>query len=196
MKVFQWNNNFITGIEKIDKEHKYLVELINRLGSLLISNNLHYDHVDLILKELIKYARYHFNEEDKIMSLNNVDSRHTTVHRKLHSEFIKDVTDMTTSIDPNKEEDFKKVFDYLIHWLTYHILGIDQELARQVFQIDKGIMPEQAYELERDISTDATESLLTSLNSLLEQVSKENRELKEQNRILKDKISKLSQDDN
>lgn len=196
MKVFQWNNNFITGIEKIDKEHKYLVELINRLGSLLISNNLHYDHVDLILKELIKYARYHFNEEDKIMSLNNVDSRHTTVHRKLHSEFIKDVTDMTTSIDPNKEEDFKQVFDYLIHWLTYHILGIDQELARQVFQIDKGIMPEQAYELERDISTDATESLLTSLNSLLEQVSKENRELKEQNRILKDKILKLSQDDN
>lgn len=191
MTVFQWDNNFITGIDEIDKQHKYLVELVNRLGSLLINNNLHYDHVDLILKELIKYAKYHFKEEEQNMTSCSVDTRHTSVHKKLHANFIKDVVEMTKSIDPKNENDFKKVFEFLMHWLTYHILGIDQELARQILQINKGIMPEQAYELEKGKYTDATESLLTSLNSLLEQISEENRKLKEQNGILEDQIKKL-----
>lgn len=187
MTVFKWSNNFITGIEEVDKQHKYLVELVNRLGSLMINNNLKYDHVDLILKELIKYAKYHFSEEEKVMTDYNVDTRHTSIHRKLHLNFVNDVITMTNNIDPNNKEDFKKVFDYLIHWLTYHILGIDQELARQILQVDKGIMPEQAYDLEKDRNQDATESLLTSMTNLIEQISQENRELKE-------KISKLTED--
>ncbi len=32
MKTFDWDQNFATGIDEVDDQHRFLVELINQLG--------------------------------------------------------------------------------------------------------------------------------------------------------------------
>lgn len=86
---FKWDEDFITGVESIDKQHYKLVEIINDLlrcsfssgdGKLEKINDLH--------RRLAEYAIYHFNEEEILMESFFVDSRHLDIHRKVHKEFI------------------------------------------------------------------------------------------------------------
>ncbi len=117
-----------------------------------------------------------------------MDPRHTEEHIKIHRAFMHDIISMQAFIS---EEDLKaseQLLDFLIHWLAYHILGIDQNMARQINQIDQGVSPERAFEIEEKEVDSAMEPLLKALNGLFEQVSERNKQLLELNQCLEDKV--------
>jgi len=64
-EIFPWNRNFETGIERIDQQHKILVEILNRLARHFASNPQEPDY-DRIIDELLDYAKFHFEEEEQI----------------------------------------------------------------------------------------------------------------------------------
>ena len=37
MKAFEWNRNFVTGLDTVDRQHHRLVDLINEFGESMIS---------------------------------------------------------------------------------------------------------------------------------------------------------------
>jgi len=89
MQTFVWGEEFYTGIGSIDEQHHALVELFNRLSaSLTEREGAGEAAVQLAYEQLIDYTQYHFSAEEDLMQRAGVDQRHTTLHLRLHDEFV------------------------------------------------------------------------------------------------------------
>ncbi len=177
MESFTWGTNFETGIQEVDDQHRKLVELINTLGTQLAENDMANGHVENLLQELVNYAQYHFEEEKGLMVRYGLDKRHCYQHLSEHKGFIADVSCMVQKPMEEDSGEGKSLLEFLIHWLAYHILGRDKNMARQIAAIDNGASPAEAYLAEEKKVSESTEPLLAALNGLFQQVSRRNKEL-------------------
>lgn len=194
MQSFQWDNNFETGLSGVDQQHHKLVDLVNELGDLLAENKVTYNDIERLFIELAEYAQYHFQEEEALMFQYDVDQRHRDFHIKSHRSFLDEVTAMYSEITQNYLEPAKYLLDFLTHWLAYHILGVDQNMARQIESIKAGVKSNLAYEIEEREGDSATEPLLIALNGLFQQVSARNKELTQLNHSLEEKVAQRTRE--
>ncbi len=189
MQSFQWDKNYLTGLTEVDEQHLYLVDQINQLGQLLAENKYSLDDLNRLFKELADYAIYHFDDEQQMMLSLSIDSRHFDKHIQAHNNFLQEVTTMFSAVSEENLESAKQLMDFLTHWLAYHILGTDQNMARQIAFIKSGLSPTAAYEKEEREASSATEPLLKALNSLFHQVSARNKDLLKLNQTLEAKVA-------
>lgn len=194
MECFHWGENFITGFSDVDEQHKHLVDIINSFGNLITNDNLRMENIHSIYGKLAEYANYHFTEEEKLMSDNKIDNRHFVHHVNVHKIFIDDVTSIYSSISKDNIDHANIFIKFLIHWLAYHILGDDQDMANQLRSIQSGISPEKAYDNIKQERINSTAPLLEALNGLFEQVSIRNKELKNLNESLEEKVALRTRD--
>lgn len=196
MASFHWDTTFETELASIDKQHFHLVELINQLGELVTSENLRKADLESLYQELVEYTRYHFEEEEQVMAEGGVDPRHFASHTNRHKEFLSQISQLYQS--PEAPEQVlscaKQLLDFFVHWLAYHILGTDLNMARQVKAIQAGASPESAYEEMEHQEERATEPLLIALNGLFAQVSARNKELELLNLSLEKKVAERTQE--
>lgn len=193
MKSFQWDRYFETGIDDVDEQHQYLVGFINRYGELLSENNVSLQDVRMALFELSRYAEFHFKEEEQLMRDVGIAEAHLCEHIDVHRTFMSEIFSMQAFLSESDERPAVQLLEFLIHWLAYHILGIDQNMARQVKAIEQGLSAQHAYEQEERQRDSATEPLLNALNGLFEQVSERNRELIRVNQSLEEKVHERTQ---
>lgn len=184
MITFQWNRNFLTSIASVDEQHHHLVDLINLLGDRLGNDQVCEADLQQMFKELVDYAGYHFAEEEALMNEVGVDPTHIRDHTESHQTFYSDIQLLKLSEGAHVRQIGSALLDYLVHWLTYHILGQDQSMARQIKAIRAGQSPRQALEAQKKEMDGALEPLLAALNELLAQLSARNKELLELNRSL------------
>lgn len=177
MNAFQWNESFVTGLGAVDAQHHHLVDLINRLGEQLADNLFSEDDLEDLLKELVDYARYHFTEEEDLMARASMDARHVDDHKAAHAGFIDEVVMLRKGLGKDNPQAAMRLLDYLSHWLAYHILGQDQNMAAQLRSIAVGASPAEAFAVEEETAEGATGPLLTALSGLFAQASERNREL-------------------
>ncbi|PKN57452.1 MAG: GGDEF domain-containing protein [Betaproteobacteria bacterium HGW-Betaproteobacteria-17] len=188
MGSFVWSQQFVTGIQAVDDQHRHLVELINRYGELVTENRLAPADQQQALSALAAYADYHFREEDALMAEWGLDPRHLVSHRREHGAFLRDVAliaGRTLAEDGTAAAD---LLDFLVHWLAYHMLVQDQNMARQGRAIAAGATPAEAYEAQQREAHDATEPLIIALTGLLRRVSAQNRSLQELNLTLEARV--------
>ncbi len=193
MRSFQWDSNYVTGIDEVDSQHMRLVEIINAFGTLLAKpGGAHVEELKSVLSELSNYAQVHFSEEEELMRVVGVDPRHLAHQEREHQAFI----DETARIAENQSllACADSLMKFLIHWLAYHILGSDQSMARQIRLIRQGCQPEQAWIEERQTNAGATEPLLIALDALFHQVAERNRELYELNASLEVKVAERTRE--
>lgn len=188
MESFKWDTHFITGITEVDDQHHRLVQLLNKFSEEIAENRVQHQKVEAVFQELAAYASKHFDDEEKMMDEKKLDSSHTTVHTDEHRSFLAEVTLMHNTTDPNNQEDIQSLHSFLMHWLAYHILGSDQNMARQVKRIEAGASPLEAYLAEEQNSSTSTEPLLAALKGLFQQVSKRNQQLSDLNQNLENKV--------
>ena len=188
MNSFTWDKNFETGIDLVDEQHQYLVGFINHYGNLLSENTLSIDDISVALLDLTRYAEFHFKEEESLMRERGVYSLHIEEHVKVHRVFMQDIYSMQAFILEEDQLSARQLLDFLIHWLAYHILGIDQNMARQVAAIEEGATPLQAFEVEEKQKDSSTVPLLAALKGLFEQVSERNKQLLRFNQLLESKV--------
>ncbi|MDF2152341.1 GGDEF domain-containing protein [Vibrio sp. CAU 1672] len=188
MNSFRWDNYFETGITEVDEQHQYLVGFINKYGALLAENNISLQDIQQALFELSRYAEFHFREEEELMRRVGIHHAHLQKHVVIHRTFINDIKSMQSFIEQGNKKAAEELLDFLIHWLAYHILGIDQNMARQVEAIEQGIAAKDAYEQQEEKVNASTEPLLDALSALFAQVSERNRELLKLNQVLEDKV--------
>lgn len=194
MKSFQWTPNFVTGLVEVDEQHRRLVDLINRFGDVIMcADGVRMTDLEAVFSELADYAIYHFSEEESMMHEMGLDTRHIETHRKAHKSFLDEVTQLHGGISANNLHAAKSLLQFLTHWLAYHILGCDQFMAKQIASIKLGLRPEDAYAADVPTSNPATDTLLTALNGLFQQVSERNRELQELNRTLEARVAERTQ---
>ncbi|MFZ2161087.1 MAG: diguanylate cyclase [Sideroxyarcus sp.] len=189
MDSFIWDDHFVTGLTEVDKQHHYLVDVINQFGDLLTQpENIPFDKVETVFGELAAYAQYHFAEEEMLMDTLKVDDRHIDHHKHEHVNFLQEVTQLHAAISPQKPEKAKSLLNFLIYWLAYHILGSDQCMAKQIAAIRSGQSAAEAYLAEERMKEGAVEPLLHALNGLFRQVSERNRELLLLNQTLEARV--------
>ncbi|ABV35965.1 GGDEF family protein [Shewanella sediminis HAW-EB3] len=194
MDSFQWDGHFVTGLDDVDRQHHQLVNLINRFGHLLASNNLQSCDIDQVLSELWRYTQHHFQDEEALMQAKGVDERHVKLQEEAHNYFLSEMQAIQASTSIGNPETLKYLLDFLTQWLAYHILGADQNMARQIAAIDSGLTPEQAYAREESQADSATAPLLKALNGLFKQVSQRNKQLIEFNHSLEEKVQQRTQE--
>ncbi|MFO7576601.1 MAG: GGDEF domain-containing protein [Pelovirga sp.] len=189
MQVFQWTEYLETGLTDVDRQHRHLVDLTNAYGNLLAHGDVKDRDVEQLLTELVDYTVYHFEEEERLMAHKAVDARHMDQHKIEHQGFLQEVSLLQRTGTGAALQTNKHLFDFLLNWLIYHIMGPDMSLARQIAAIDAGQSPESAYQNEGKTTDRATALLLRALKNLFQQMTLRNKELVELNQSLEEKVT-------
>ena len=193
MEAFRWNPCFVTGLADVDDQHHHLVDVINRFSNLVVRDeDVSVAEMETLLAELTAYTRYHFTEEEALMASTGLDPRYIEQHRIAHASFLDEVMAIPASLAANNRDSAKSLLQFLIHWLAYHILGMDQAMARQIASIARGGQPESAYLAEATgahAEDSSTNALLTALNGMFELVSDRNRKLVQLNKTLEERVA-------
>ena len=188
MKSFEWGSNYLTGISSVDEQHKELVGIINNIGSCISQDDVLLHEIDTALNALVAYSEYHFTEEEEVMCQAGVYEQHLDNHIKSHKSFLNEVVMLSAESSNDDPAAMEHLLDFLIHWLAYHILVIDKNMAKQIELIKSGVSAEQAFIQEELEADDSTEPLVTALNGLFSQVSRRNKELALLNKTLEDRV--------
>ncbi len=186
MPLMQWNEHFATGVAIIDEQHQWLIDLVNATAPVLALNyQRHHERADDLLDQLVNYAAFHFQTEDRLMRAYAIDARHETQHQESHARFAADVARMRDQYKAGDAPTGGKLLTFLANWLIYHILGEDQALARQIRAIDAGQQPQEAFERAEGARRDPTHEALTqALIDAYTLMTEQNRNLMENNREL------------
>jgi hemerythrin-like metal-binding protein/PAS domain S-box-containing protein len=154
MAIFQWTDNFCTGLDEVDQQHRRLVDMLNELDE---ARTIGGDSrlVLQLLDSLADYTKYHFASEEKLMADASFDRDERNRHLTRHQDFIKKVADIQIQARQKPEVVSDDLVDFLSHWLIEHILGTDQIMANLLLK-----KPQQ----ERDQGPSAsTEALILAL---------------------------------
>lgn len=136
-EIFPWNSNFTVGITIIDEQHKKLVELLNKVIAQFITADDPIEN-EAVLKELVEYARFHFDEEEKLWQQYFSETALASDHEKTHEFFFLKIQ----SILEGKQEDVSEnLIEYLTNWLAVHILNNDRRMAAMVIEIESNGTP-------------------------------------------------------
>ncbi|HKK55185.1 EAL domain-containing protein [Marinobacter sp.] len=158
-RIFPWNRNFETGLEKIDEQHKVLVDIVNRLAR-------HFASVDsetnssVLFEELLSYASYHFEYEESVWQETFGDSEVTRNHHDCHQMFFERIQALRQSKEP-QESVLADLFDYLTRWLAFHILESDRRMALTARAVIEGTPLKEAKE-KADSELSGSVSLMVS----------------------------------
>ncbi len=188
---FQWDKDFLTGLDKVDEQHYGLVEIINDLLKFSLKSDLiEIEEIHELLDRLTNYVVDHFQTEDELMFAYGIDSRHINLHERLHSEFVRNVNQYFSNIEVLRDPDkLSEVSEFLVRWLAYHILNTDKSMVRQMEYIkNDGLTGSEAYEKDRNYVDTTAEPLLKALKALFYLVSKKNKELENHNRELEIRV--------
>ena len=187
----------MTGLPSVDGQHKRLVDLVNDMGEISMSGEtVDPQELGAVTKEMLDYAETHFRDEEELMEKSGLDPRHISFHHAQHRSFFEEaraLTAMGKESSPGQAHT-RELLQYLVDWLAYHILGIDQSMTRQVRAVEHGRSGAQAFEIEKNNTQDSTEPLLTALKGLFQTVSERNRELRRLNRTLENRVKERTRE--
>jgi len=187
--IFNWNKSFLLGISLVDSQHKKLVDLVNDMGEIVLSQeSMDEKMINSALNAMQEYAEIHFRDEEDLMIHEGVHPSHIQKHRAMHKEFSEEARALVATEGRISQQYAKNVLNYLVDWLAYHILHVDQSMGRQIKALQNGLTQEQAYLDEENNDRAGSEPLLTALKGLFEVVSQRNRELRELNRNLEQMV--------
>lgn len=177
MEAFAWNERFVTGFDSVDAQHRRLFDLINRVGNQLIATEAAgQEKTEQVFHELAAYANAHFRDEEKLMGDMGLAREHVIPHVKAHREFVEQVK-MLWSQRQTMLAPAETLHGFLVGWLSYHILGTDQEMAREIQKVRQGIAPDEAHADEHTRGERSTTALVQALHTMYRTVSALNRDL-------------------
>lgn len=133
---FAFTKKYETGILLIDEEHKNLFDIIREANDLIHDDLLHdkYDKIMEILDRLRNYTKEHFSDEEEYMK--KVNYPKLPDQKRAHEAFIDQLVDIDLNeldnIDDNQQEYLINLIDFLLNWLTNHILKSDKLIGEFV----------------------------------------------------------------
>lgn len=129
--MYEFKEEYKTGIDFIDDQHKTLFEIADKTYNLL-KNDFAIDKFDKIvslIEELKNYTAFHFKAEEEYME--SINYKRMFTQRIEHEAFIKKLHDVDlTKIDINQDESIVLILQYLNDWLTEHILENDKFIGQ------------------------------------------------------------------
>ena len=130
---FAFTDAFKTGIKQVDDEHKRLFEIIRETNDLIHEELLHdkYDEIMRLLTELRDYTEFHFHDEEVLME--RIHYPGLAEQKRAHTAFVERLVEIDLSelddMDDNQQEYLLGLIDFLLSWLSNHILGSDKKIG-------------------------------------------------------------------
>jgi hemerythrin len=124
MEKISWKEEYSVGVEKIDRQHRHLFEIINKLidrsgsssDSALVSETL---------TEMLNYAKEHFTTEEELMQEYGYPEIES--HKEQHIYFFKTTAELSINALNNQSMVSREIVEFLKLWLTLHILKCDMK---------------------------------------------------------------------
>ena len=66
MAIVTWEKTYETGVEDIDLQHHYFLNLINHIADAIREKKEH-SYIEALVSELEAYAKFHFKSEERMM---------------------------------------------------------------------------------------------------------------------------------
>lgn len=123
METFiKWSDDLSVGIEEIDRQHKVLVGLVNKMHE-AIHKRHGSEVVEEILAELANYTVIHFATEESIMGILGYPDYEE--HHEIHEDLVQQVVELQKKVASGKTSVSFELLHFLKIWLTKHILNED-----------------------------------------------------------------------
>jgi hemerythrin len=130
IKKIDLNTAFLIGVDVVDKQHRFLIDLYNDLVDKLQGAGGR-PEIDEVLKMLFDYTQYHFSAEEELMQA--AQYPRYEAHRRQHETFIRALTDLG-SCDHLSQESLAGLARFLGQWIQGHILITDKEMGEHIGQ--------------------------------------------------------------
>jgi len=119
----EWESEFETGNEYVDLQHRFFVDLLNRVG-INFRETDDAAYAEKLISELRKYADFHFTSEENIATSCNLQG--VSAHHQRHLELLEEFN--------HHAEDLKKglitvdqFLGFLTDWFVGHTVYEDQK---------------------------------------------------------------------
>jgi hemerythrin-like metal-binding protein len=133
MKDLIWDEKYAIGVEEIDRQHMEFVKLFRRFN-IGIQKAIPVAVQLRILKELVKYADYHFTSEENIMVFTKYPDLAT--HQSEHSKLLSSL-DRRVNGYKKAPEHGEQLSDFLYDWFVNHTQIEDRKIADFIAHVEK-----------------------------------------------------------
>ena len=133
MHNVEWKAELSVGIEKVDDDHKYLIELINTLIR-AIDNETPKEDTLKLFEELEAYTHYHFDREEAFMDEHCTSSnmkKQVESHKAQHRYFTNKLPELKEKLLHATTKSISyEIAEFLLQWLLDHIINEDLKLTQ------------------------------------------------------------------
>jgi len=122
-----WKEEYTIGVDLVDKQHKYLFEIGNNAYKLLIDQDSSnkFDTIELIIQDLLSYAKYHFQTEEEYMI--KINYKEYLSQKEEHTRFIQQIDIISSEkMERNPQIYIEEILAFIFNWLIDHILLKDK----------------------------------------------------------------------
>ena len=134
MDPVRWNDSYNTGIERIDQQHRRLIDMLNvHLAEGLLDHPL--QRATTMLADFQNYAELHFCLEEELAEQAGIHrSTNWLMHAGEHDYYRKRIHELGQLATSKPDESAHQLLSFLRYWWTAHIGGADQRLAENLLR--------------------------------------------------------------
>lgn len=116
----QWKDDYLIGHDCIDKQHKDLFSLANK-----IFDCDSFESMIPCFMALFEYTNYHFKEEEAVML--NFNYPEYEAHRVMHQDMVEALSRLSDTMAEGTL-DTAKIHRFMANWVLVHICTEDKKL--------------------------------------------------------------------
>ena len=128
----EFTEEYMTGIDLIDAEHRTLFELVEQAYKYVRTGNSgdSYAEVSKLIDDLKQYAAEHFRDEEEYME--QIHYEGLEAQRRAHEAFTYRLENIDlTKLEKNAQRQLQGLIQFLLGWLINHILYSDKKIPQQ-----------------------------------------------------------------
>ncbi len=123
----EWSSSYELGIEDIDFQHHFFLNLINRLADEMRTAE-HLKYRTALIAELNAYARFHFISEENMMTKAGYPGLEN--HKKHHRELIDQLSSKGNRLVKfQSDKEAGEIIEFLLNWFIQHTMHEDRLFA-------------------------------------------------------------------
>lgn len=123
--TLEWDRKFELGYPRIDDEHRIFLSLVRQLSRLL-DDHADQQRIDRTLREIYKYADFHFLSEENLME--DLDYAALGEHRRHHAVLLSELRDLMTT-QRTAGGNGQNIVEFLFEWFALHTAKEDRKFA-------------------------------------------------------------------
>lgn len=186
--LLSWTEQLATGMPELDGEHRRLIDLINAVGW-LHQRQASVAELRSALHELRGYTVYHFRTEAQLMQRYPINAENRRAHLAAHRGFVERLDDFESLVEGNPAAVIECLMAFMVKWLVHHVSGVDARLAREIADIESGVVAPAADDREAS----RLNTLIDTVSELYEGTATRALELLRVNECLREEIARRQQ---